>query len=661
MTRATDIYLAALEAHRPREPIPPSEWAEQNIYLTGAETANPGPWRNALSPHAAGLMDACAGWLQGKRRRITHIVGMKSAQSAFTRALLNVIAYLAVREPDPCLYVMPTEQDARRIFRKRVLPMVADTPAIAELRTEKSRDVQIRDITLRNGFTLRSAWAGSPSTLASDPIRFVFNDEVDKYPPFSGREANPIDLAFMRTVTYGDRALTVTVSTPTSRAGLVCHAYEDCEIHLRYRVPCPRCGEYQALTFDRVKWPKVDAPSVQERAALIEAKGLAWYECEHCGGRIEGDEKPGMCVRGVWATDEQHVRPDGTIVGELPEGTRVGFHVNCLPVLIGKYAGFSHVAAVFLRAGDELNALMNFRNSYLGEVFESKLARPDRGTLEAKVEGSAPAGVVPAWTGALIAGADTQKDHFWYVVRAFGHVVEAGPEGQRLVKRSQLVAHGRCETFEDLRRVVLDTPYPVEGGRGFLQPVVVAIDSGGGTRTDTGGNRTHEVYEFALSDPARVWAVKGHGGKRAPERPVRKGPIPYERPDGQAHTVELRTIDTVAFKDEIAADLNRPAGESGEFRLNAEVGQEYLRQMTAEMKILIHQPSGVPFETWRPITQGAANHLWDAETYCRAAAWEKQVWQWQTCEEVAAETVRRDAESPSDDSNLWIQTNGRWL
>ena len=44
--------------------------------------------------------------------------------------------------------------------------------------------------------------ANSPSSLASRAIKYVFFDEVDKYPVFSGKEANPIKLATERTKTF---------------------------------------------------------------------------------------------------------------------------------------------------------------------------------------------------------------------------------------------------------------------------------------------------------------------------------------------------------------------------------------------------------------------------------------------------------------------------
>jgi phage terminase large subunit GpA-like protein len=643
-TTALAVFLAAVNACQPEDFPLPSAWAEQNRILVRGEAAHAGPLRNKRAPYLVGIMDACVGQLQGRHMPIEEVVVMKSAQAGASEAMRSVLGWCAECEPDPYLYVMPDENAAKRIFRDNLAPLFRDTPCLAGLLTGRSRDIQIGDIRLANGFNLRPAWAGSPQTLATAPRRFVLFDEVDKYPPFSGREADPISLGYVRTQTYQTRRLIMIVSTPTTRAGLMFREWQKCPVQLRFRVPCPHCGEYQALSFDRVKWDRLDEPDPRRWAAAIEFGNLAWYECECCGERIEEHHKPDICARGVWATEDQHVKPDGAVEGELPEVKRVGFHLNCLPVL---WITWGLAAAEFIRSQSDIGALMSFRNSYLGEVFEDQLSAVKPSAFRAKVLNAPPPAIVPAWAGAVIAGADTQKDHFWYVIRAFGHALEDVDGEERVVKRSQLLEYGRAESFRDLRRICLESRFPIEGDAGHMMAEVMAIDSGGGVRTATGGTRTHEVYEFALSDPARIWAVKGHGGTKAPDRPMRMSKVHYDPGGPKSLEVHLWIVDTGAFKDELAADIAQPAGASGEFLLHAETGADYCRQMSSEQKVLVKEGAGMPRERWIPKTAGAANHLWDAETYCRAAAWQKRVWLWTTHgeHEAAEELHLWDAET----------------
>ena len=55
--------------------------------------------------------------------------------------------------------------------------------------------------------SLYFAGSNSPAALASKPVRYLFLDETDKYPLFSGREASPIKLARERTRTFWNRKI----------------------------------------------------------------------------------------------------------------------------------------------------------------------------------------------------------------------------------------------------------------------------------------------------------------------------------------------------------------------------------------------------------------------------------------------------------------------
>ena len=67
-----------------------------------------------------------------------------------------------------------------------------------------------------DGMYLTLAGSNSPSSLASKAIRFLFLDEVDKYPGASKKEADPISLARERTKTFHNKKIFLT-STPTLR------------------------------------------------------------------------------------------------------------------------------------------------------------------------------------------------------------------------------------------------------------------------------------------------------------------------------------------------------------------------------------------------------------------------------------------------------------
>jgi len=602
-------------AWAPPERLRPSEWAERYRVLSRRQSARPGPWRNAEAPYLVGIMDACV--LPG----VEELVIKKAGQVGASEAVRNVLGYWAHQDPDPVLLVLPDEKVGRKITRKRIIPLIDDTEVLAALRTETSHDVQLNQILLSNGFNLSLGWSGSPAALAADPQRWVINDEVDKFQEWSGREADPISLAHVRTRTYADRRLMVNISTPTTREGLIHGQFESCAVKLYYFVPCPHCGGWQRLSFDRLKWEQfADEPDADRRADLIEDLEAAWYECAHCSERIGERFKARMVQAGVWAVEGLEQRLDelapqaglgGIARVGWPAGKRVGLHISALYCLWDTWAG---IAAEFVRVQGDPRKLMNFRNSTLGEVFEQQIASVTENTFARKSREGPGAGSVPDWATLLLSAADVQKDHIYWVSRAFGHAL-----------RSQRVAHGVCETFEELRERALDVQFPTAGNQPLLAVRMLGVDS---------AYRTEEVYRFALSDLPRIKPIKGEAEPKKWASPVRVSRVTY-RPPGRSKRSQLEVwlhlLDTQHFKDLLNSkiggkieDVDPATGEArGEVEawlLNDENDDDYNRQLAAEHKVVVPTGRGRLLELWVPITEGAANHYLDCECYLMALA-----------------------------------------
>src|SRR5262249_40922633 len=222
------------------------------------------------------------------------------------------------------------------------------------------------------------------------------------------------------------------------------------------------------------------------KAAIIEKEKAAWYECAHCHRAIVEEQRPAMIRQGVWRGEDE----EGNPVEDF--GSRVGVHIwagYCL------WIPWFRIAAEFLRCKDNPISLMGFTNSWLGEPFRQQIvhAKVDVFETKAMAVDAAPPLIVPVWTRVLVATADTQKDHFYYVIRAWG-----------LNYRSQRIDHGIVPSFDELKQRTLGMRFPWEDrSRPPLHVALLGIDSGGT------GDRTHEVYRFALTDQARIKAIKG--------------------------------------------------------------------------------------------------------------------------------------------------------
>lgn len=581
---SVDVDRAFRDAIRLPERLTPSQWSERHRVLAPSVSAEPGPWRNERTPYLTGIMDAVV------EPGVEEVVFVKPTQVGGSEMIRNLLGYWIDEDPGPCLFVMPSEQAARETVEERIKPLLTTSPSLARHVGSSPSDNTMSVIRL-DSMPLFFGWAGSPQALASRPCRYVCFDEVDKYPPFAGREADPISLGTERTATYKHRRRVIKTSTPTTRTGNIWRAWEGCSDQRYFWVPCPHCGKFQRLIFGQIKWPKSEDDNLRQ-ADRIEQDRLAWYECEACKARVYDSHKPKMLQRGRWCSTSQTVNADGTIDGERHRSKRVGFHLSAL---YSPWRTFSEAAAQFVRTKGDVAALMNFRNSWLAEPFEQQISTPKQSIVRDKAKFSGPRGIVPDWNIALIATADTQKDHFYWVVRAWG------PE-----LRSQCVSYGIASTFEELRKATIGSVDFRSASGSPCQPVVLLIDSGG-TKTDAGTSRTDEVYQFSASDPGRIIPTKG--ASHAMRTPFVSSRI------GSAGVV-LRLIDTGHYKDMLHRLLVLDQ-DPRKWLPVRECDDDYCVQMASEHKIMEPRTRRL---VWVPISSGARNHYWDCETLQCAGA-----------------------------------------
>jgi phage terminase large subunit GpA-like protein len=367
--------------------------------LTGSESSEPGLWRNERTPYLAGIMDAvCDPTAQ-------EVSFLKPTQVGGSEALRNIIGYWIEEDPGPCLIVMPSESSVKELLEERLKPLILNSPNLRRHWSGDPHDMTHSAVRL-DSMSIFFGWAGSPQSLASRPCRYVVFDEIDKYPPFAGREADPISLGIERTATYGHRRKILKISTPTTRNGPIFRAWENSGDRRHFHVPCPHCGEYQELIWQRVKWPRLDIADPNKRADAIEQGRLAYYECGHCKKRIDDHHKPKMLQAGRW------VRDDGCDLSK-----RVAFQLDAI---YSPWRSLSSEAAEDIRAGSDPGARMNVTNSRRAQPFDNLVSKTAANVIREKSDRGPAAGIVPAWAVAVFATVDTQKDWFKVHIGAWG-------------------------------------------------------------------------------------------------------------------------------------------------------------------------------------------------------------------------------------------------
>ena len=553
--------VPAIEILRPRERVSTSAWAEQNRVLPNGN-AIPGPWRNNVTPYLVEIMDAFSDETTEK------IVFVKPTQVGGTSAMENALGSLIDQDPAPAMFVYPSDELAERTVEAKLEPMIRQCKALAE----KYREHDSKRLALKfRDMIVYLTGANSPASLASTPIRYLFLDEVDKFPGATKKEADPVSLAIERTKTFFNRKIFM-ASTPTLKTGPIWKAKEEADAEKHYFVPCPHCGEFIELKFAQIKWPsKDDVPDQAERAEM------ATYVCQACGCIITDRDKAAMLQAGRW----QIVRQTTT----TPKS--VAYWMN---TLYSPFTRFSDIAREFMRAKDDPELLHNFVNSWLAEPWEdTKLKTNAEMVMERQTE--VPAWSLPAWTKLLTGGIDVQENCLYWVIRAWGDFMT-----------SQNVAHGQALSMAEVERI-MNTEFSLPDG-GKVMVDLALMDS---------GDQTDAVYEFCTMNMDWVRPCKG-----VPSLQGHYKISTVDKAGSRANGMQLVLVDGGKYKDMIAGRMRRPNG-NGSWMVHKDCDLEYAEQVTAEHKIT-ERAAGKEVQRWVLKSSHADNHYLDCEVYAAAAA-----------------------------------------
>lgn len=382
----------------PGDQMTGNQWAETYGYLSAGVNAEPGKWRS--QPYQVEILNAMTD------PNITQVTFMKSARVGYTCMLMNAMGYYIEHDPSTIMFVQPTIADAEDFSKENIDPLFNDTPAIREKLIDAGFSGAKRKDTIvwkkfQGGYLFLTG-SNSPRSFRRRSVRCLFLDEVDAYPPESGREGDPINLAIKRTETFWNRKI-VAGSTPTTDAlSRIDWLFREGDMR-RYWVPCPHCGEYQTFVFKNLKWPE-DEPE------------KAHFECVKCAKAIEHKSKMDMLRAGEW-------RPEFPY-SQRPFTGHASFHLWSA-YSVSPNAAWEDIAREFLKAKDQGPRLLKtFVNTWLGETWKDTTDAPDWNRLYARRE-RYDMGTVPNGAKLLTAGVDVQRDRLECEVTAWGDDLES--------------------------------------------------------------------------------------------------------------------------------------------------------------------------------------------------------------------------------------------
>ncbi|MEC0092491.1 phage terminase large subunit family protein [Paenibacillus macquariensis] len=555
--------MAALQVLRPPEKLTVSEWADKHRILDSKSSAEPGPWSTDRTPYLRGIMDAFTD------PRIEEIIFVKPTQVGGTESLNNMFGYVIAQDPNPALIVYPMLDLAEFTSKNRLQPMVQLSPTLSD--RYKNEDSKVLELQF-DGMYAVIAGANSPASLSSRAIRYLFMDEVDKYPKSAGKEADPRSLARERTKTFTYNKKIMQTSTPTLKSGPIWQSWLGADVKLQYYVPCPHCGQYYTFKFKQIKFDKTKD--------VDEIKSTALYECENCEGIIRDAHKPSMLRNGEWRGLDGSTKPK----------RKTGFWMNSI---YSPWVRFGDIAAEFItskRGGPE--ELMNFINSWLAEPWENTQIKLNSDKVLKKT-GGYEEGIVPDRMILLTGGVDVQKDRFYYTIRAWGEHMT-----------SYNIRHGVVDTWTEIEDVMNISYCGRDGTEYFVN--LCAVDS---------GYNADETYDFCARNTE--WAVSIKGSNTPLNTKYKHTKI--DREEKGVYGISLYHVDGNYYKDFITGRLVRKPDETGGWFVYENTDEEYAEQVTAEEKV-IEKSGRKTVEVWRPKTAHADNHYLDCEVYAAFAA-----------------------------------------
>lgn len=584
-TRAAVIASAVFA---PSPHISVSAWADQHRVLTTEMGAvEPGVWRTRRIPYLREVMDTL-GDPAGPRR----VVFMKSSQTGGSEVGHNWLLYTMHQEPQPFLFLLPTEGLLKDWSTTKLDPMLASTECLAGRIADSGGRRDSGDTMTRKKFPggyFLGLSGRSTSRLRLSVAARAMADEIDELEVDIRGQGDPLALLERAMRTFLDAgARLYLVSTPTLKGfSRIEREYEESD-QRRYYVPCPHCGHRQTLRFrgfDRDgEWSDTATGALRlicDRGADGELiPSTVRYLCEECGVLIDERHREQMLATGEWRA-------------QYPGRTIAGFHIN---TLYSPLVSWAAVVTEFLKSKASGQALKTFVNLWLGLPFEERGSKIEPHVLALRAE-SYPA-QVPSGAGVLTGFVDVQGDRLESLTVGWGAREEAwtiaweqwpGDPGQRTV-------------WDQLEAEWLNRVWKHAGGAG-LRMAAVGVDA---------NYQTDAVHDFCdRFDRARVIPTIGRSGRGGP---LLTSPAQLKYKRSRQRTRPNWVINADAGKDRLASRLALipgpdPTPEAVHFPDSLDA--VFYEQLTSEVlrPVYVH---GRPTRQWTllPNRRNEALDLW---------------------------------------------------
>ncbi|MES2753790.1 MAG: terminase gpA endonuclease subunit [Pseudomonadota bacterium] len=628
---ARAVYRAAAQVMSPPPPPDISRWCEENIVFD-ERSPLPGPYRADRFPFLREIHDVLSP--EHPCREVTIV---KSAQTGGTVSLVQpTIGAWHEYGPVDSLVVHPTTSSATEWVNNKWLPMRRQTPSLRRIFGDgrgNNTDNTFNQETLNRNGSLKVASAGSPDDLAGTSRRLVIGDDLSKFE--MNDKGDPEAMMRSRASAFEDAKL-LWVSTPLIKGACrITRNYQRSD-QRQFHVPCPQCGHEAPLTWENFR-----------RSIDPERLHAAHFTCDSCGAVIDHSFKMQILQRGRW-------------VAHNPRGDHPGFYFwramapqrdwASIAVDYAQTMGWTRMTVSAetesgLQAQVEAATEQTFYNDVLGLPFEQASKGPDWTALRDRAENADPSqvtilprGVLPASGFVLCAGVDCQQDRIEVQIVAFERKYRRRTIDYIVIPHHIGDAEGRAALD-----ALLSTTWRTQNGLRVALDML-AIDV---------GTYTEDVWAFGKRHPwTRVILVKGASSQNGPVM----APMRFERrKDGQAKRSQKRAfmLNVSQMKADFCHWLSKDDPiEQGFCQFAAGLGDEYYRQITAEVRTLKRTRAGAVTSQWDLVEPTRRNEGLDTALYAEAAA-RRRGWTSMTEEQWDRLTDERAAVPPEAQGDLF--------
>lgn len=446
-------------------------WAEDNVVISEGDFQ--GPYNRRLFPYfdeilrALSPADPCRFvTLNGSAQ-----VGKTTIANIFTCGSMGM-------GKGTFLYAHPTEDNARRWSKIKLVQMVNGTPALRDDFPQRSRDGS--DAVLykerRDGhFRMIITGANSPASLSQITVHFQVQDDLAKWELNAAGDPEAQADNRSRAVEF---AKVFKVSTPLVMPGCrITKNFESGSQEYPY-VPCPHCEHYQVLEWENML-ANLDLEKPEE----------AHFSCVACGASIEEHHRPEMLAKFQWRAHNEKAKRE---------------HRSFWIWSAYSYLqSFERIAREWIKYKGDQSGEKTFANDTAGKAYHAQGEAPpweklrDRAAVSSYNKGTIPPGAL-----LIFLGIDCQAD------RVEWHLVGFGRNYRRFVIDYGVVPGHISEKETQAKLAALLQQTWRNSSDNLLTADMAAID---------GNNWTEDVWSFAKSVPrSKLIMVRGSNRDEAP-------------------------------------------------------------------------------------------------------------------------------------------------